>query len=160
MATTTTTAPAVYPKLGVKPWRTLRSRAASAPSTKFTPTYVATALGLANPESATNNVVRPLQQLSLIDDQGSLTERGNKWRIDSSYREACQEILDNVYPAELASFTDAAGAPDRTQLTSWFQHQKFGESNARQMAATYAMIAERQVPQAREADQNKPGQER
>lgn len=142
------TAVASYPKLGVATWRTLRTRAVQAPSTKFTSAAVAAILNLGSPASAAQNVVSPMQKLGLIDEHGVLTDRGNKWRNDATYAEACQEILDTVYPPELAGFTAVDGCPDKAMVIKWFQHQKFGNSNARQMATTYVMVAEKKVPEA------------
>lgn len=137
-----------YPKVTAKAWRALRSRAAAAPSTKFIPSTVATLMGMASPESARANTVRPMRKLGLIDDDGALTERGNKWRVDASYADACQEILEEVYPSDLLALTDSSGEPDGERVKAWFDHRGFGESNARQMAATYVMIASKQVPEA------------
>jgi hypothetical protein len=144
-----------YPKLGAAPWRTLRARAATAPSTKFTSTMVAATLGMATPDSASNNVVGPMRRLGLIDKDGNLTARGNKWRVDTSYGEACQEILDEIYPAELASFTDTHGVTDRAKVIIWFAHQGLGQSNAKQAASTYAMIADKKLPEVPQADPTK-----
>ncbi|WP_300613624.1 hypothetical protein [Trebonia sp.] len=104
--------------------------------------------GLANAASATTNIVSPLRRLGLLNEDGGLTARGNKWRVDASYADACQEILDDVYPSELASLTDATGAPDKTQVSTWFEHKGFGGVNARQMTSTYLMIAEKMLPTA------------
>lgn len=134
-----------YPKVGLKPWAMLRARAASAPSTRFSGQLVAALLGM-TPDSATGNVIRPMRQLGLLDDEGSLTQRGNKWRLDASYSDACQEILDEIYPADLAAFTDESGKADKSAVSTYFQHQGLGASNARQMAATYAMIATKTPP--------------
>ena len=41
-----------YPKISAKAWRTLRVRAAAAPTTKFTPDLVAALMEMASPESA------------------------------------------------------------------------------------------------------------
>lgn len=142
----TTTTRTAYPKIGQSPWAKLRVKAASAPSTKFNTSTVAALLGQ-TPVSATNNVVGPMQRLGLIDENGALTDLGNRWRNDGTYGEACQQIIDAVYPGDLAAFTDASGAPDRQQLIVWFRHHNYGESNARQMAATYAMIAEKKLPE-------------
>ena len=144
-----------YPKLGSSAWQTLRERAATTPSIKFAPATVATIMGLGSTESATTNIVRPMRQLGLIGEEWTLTERGCKWRVEATYGDACQEILDKVYPPELASFTDANGTPDRSQVTTWFQHKGFGNSNARQMASTYLMIAEKKVPTAAKSEQKK-----
>jgi hypothetical protein len=152
MATAVTT----YPKLGMTAWRILRARAAQAPTQKFTPATVATLLGHDSPVSAANNVVTPMQKIGLIDENGALTDLGNRWRNDASYAEACQEIIEKIYPPELAGFTTADGSPDKTMVTMWFQHQNFGDSNARQMASTYVMIAEKKVPEAATDKEPKP----
>ncbi|HZN15569.1 MAG TPA: hypothetical protein VFB78_14970 [Acidimicrobiales bacterium] len=109
-------------------------------------------LGMGSPKSAQNNVVSQVQRVGLIDDDGALTARGNKWRLDASYGDACQEILDDVYPGDLAALTDDAGAPDASAVRRWFDHKGFGESNARQMAATYTLIATKQVPDGAVSD--------
>ena len=135
-----------YPKITVKAWTTLRIRAANAPSTKFTPTGVAALTGMSSPKSALSNTVSPMRRLGLIDEDGALTERGNKWRVDSTYGDACQEILDEIYPDELGALTDDDGRPDTEKVKTWFGHRGFGEANARKMAATYIIVASRQVP--------------
>lgn len=136
-----------YPKVTSKAWATLRARAAAAPTTEFVPSTVAPLLGLSSPKSARDNTVTPLQKLGLIDDEGALTDRGNKWRVDASYAEACQEILDDVYPNELSALTTPDGDPDPQTVRTWFDQRGFGASNARQMAATYVMIASKEIPE-------------
>jgi hypothetical protein len=101
-----------YPKIPLKAWRELRVKANSAPTTKFTPEVVSALMTMASPESAASNVVRPLRRVGLIDSDGQLTSRGHKWRLDASYPEACQEILDEVYPPDLLALTDDSGSPD------------------------------------------------
>lgn len=142
-----------YPKIPVKAWRTLRAKAASAPSTKFTASTVAALMGMANPGSARDNIVTPLRRVGLIDEDGGLTPRGNKWRVDASYGEACDEILTEVYPEDLAALRNGSGEPDLQAVKRWFDHQGFGDSNAKQMAATYALIASKQIPEP-PAEQN------
>ena len=146
-------AASTYPRIGGKAWTALQSKAATTPSTKFTAEFVASLLGMANANSAQTNVIGPLRRLGLIDERGVLTDRGNKWRGDGSYAAACQEILDEVYPDELSGLVDDAGDPDVAKLRNWFELH-FGKANARQMAATYALIARKQLPDsgASEAD--------
>jgi hypothetical protein len=134
------------PKVGSKAWFTLRSKATNAPSTKFTPTFVAASLGMANADSALGNIVRPMRALGIFEEDGSLTALGNKWRNDSTYADACEEILKKVYPAELAHLTESDGKPSASQVKAWLGNEGFGESNARQMSATYVMIASKDIP--------------
>ncbi|MDE0603894.1 MAG: hypothetical protein OXI18_05760 [bacterium] len=145
-----------YPKIGVKTWATLRARAATAPSTKFTPETVAALMEMGNPKSARDNTVSPMRRLGLIDEDGALTDRGNKWRVDSSFGDACQEILDEFYPDELGSLTNEDGSPDADKVKNWFGHKGFGNSNARKMAATYVMVASKRLPEPPAAGSDKP----
>ena len=135
-----------FPKISATAWSTLRSRAAASPTVKLTPDSVAALMKLANAQSAEKNVVKPMRLLGLVDNDGNLTDRGNKWRIDESFDEACQQIMDDVYPEELRTLINEHGRPDRKMVKTWFQQQGFGESNARLMAATYVMVASKQLP--------------
>ena len=144
-----------YPKVSLKAWRTLRAKAVSAPTTKFTPDVVATLMDLSSPESALGNTVRPMRRLGLIDEDGALTDRGKKWSVDLSFGDACQEILDEVYPEDLEAMTDEDGNPDNTQVKKWFRIQGFGDSNARLMAGTYVLVASKQIPEFAATDSGK-----
>lgn len=139
------------PKIGVKPWFSLRSKVASTPSTKLTPSFVAAHFQMAGEKSALDNIVRPLRALGLVEEDGSLTERGNKWRVDASYAEACEEILKDVYPSELAALTDESGGVDTGTVATWLMQRGQGDANAKAMAATYAMIAAKSLEPARAA---------
>ena len=144
-----------YPKIAAKAWAALRARAVTAPTVKFTPDFVAALMGMANPESALANTVRPMRRLGLIDEHGALTERGNRWRADSSFGDVCQEILDEVYPGDLGALINDDGHPDAGRVRTWFDHKGFGSSNARLMAATYVMIARKEMPEQPGADSAK-----
>ena len=137
-----------YPKIAAKAWVALRARAVAAPTVKFTPDVVAALMGMANPESARGNTVAPMRRLGLIEEDGALTDRGNRWRVDSSFADVCQEILDEVYPDDLAALIDDDGRPDAARVKTWFDHKGFGASNARLMTATYVMIAKKEIPDA------------
>lgn len=148
-------ATASYPKISSKSWQVLRARVAAAPSVRLNASTVATLLKMANPSSASANVVHPLRRLGLVEEDGSLTERGHRWRVDATYAEACQEILDEVYPDDFKALTDGNGKPDRAQIQTWLQHKGQGASNASQAAATYVMIAEKRIPEPNTAEPKK-----
>ena len=125
-----------------------RTLVATAPSMKFTPSAVAALMGMASPASVRDNTVVPMRRLGLIDDDGALTPRGNKWRVDASYPEVGrEEVLDEIYPEELLSLTGPDGLPDGARVKTGSTHRGFGDSNARQMAATFTMIASKQLPE-------------
>ena len=144
-----------YPKIAAKAWAVLRFRAQAAPSTKFTPDMVAALMNLSGPKSALDNTVRPMRQLGLIDEDGALTARGNKWRVDSSLGDANQEILDEIYPEELGALIGDDGNPDAAMVRRWFDQRGFGTTNAGQMAATYVMIASKRIHEPPETDSGK-----
>lgn len=148
-------ATASYPKISSTAWQKVRARAATAPTAPITPSSIAALLGMSSPRSAIDNVVLPLRRLGLVDDDGRLTERGKKWRVDDSYGEACQEILDEIYPSDLTSLTDDQGRPEKSQVNSWFQYHGFGDANATKMAATYNLIAEKRIPESNSVEPKK-----
>lgn len=148
-------ATASYPKISSTAWQKVRARAATAPTAPITPGSIAALLGMSGPRSALDNVVLPLRRLGLVDEDGKLTERGKKWRVDATYGEACQEILDEIYPTDLTSLTDGDGKPEKSQVNSWFQYHGFGDANATKMAATYNLIAEKQLPESNIAEPKK-----
>lgn len=144
-----------YPKVPAKAWQVLRARVVTAPSTKLTASYVAPLLNMSSPASAQTNVLLPLKKLGLLNEDGTLTERGARWRVDATYPQACDEIIKETYPEDLRALVEADGAVDRNQVTTWFHHQGFGGSNANSMAATFAMIAEKRLPEAGSAEPKK-----
>ena len=52
-------------------------------------------------ESAKSNVLRPLKDLRIIDDQGKPTEFAERWRHDDEYSAVCHQIRALVYPSAL-----------------------------------------------------------
>ena len=112
-------------------------------------------LGALTGDDGSPDTVSPMRRLGLIDEDGVLTDRGKKWRVDSSFADACQEILEEIYPEELGALTGDDGSPDAAQVKTWFSLQGFGDANARQMAATYVMVARKQLPESPGADSAK-----
>jgi len=96
-------------------------------------------------------------ELEAREEGTKLALRGDVHSLggDATYAEACQEILDEIYPEELTALNDTGGSPNKSQINSWFQHQGFGGSNATQMASTYVMIAEKRLPEPNGAEPKK-----
>ena len=63
--------------------------------------------------------------------------------------------MDDIYPDELGALTDDDGSPDAAKVKTWFEYSGFGASNAQQMAATYVMVASKQVPEPPATDSGK-----
>ena len=92
---------ASYPVVTAKGWHAIRAKAFASPSTKFTPAVVRSLLDLGNDASAQTNVLRGMRSFGIVNDDGSLTELGTRWRVDETYAQACREILEKVYPEDL-----------------------------------------------------------
>ena len=108
-----------------------------------------------SPDSVVSNVIPPMKQFGLIDEDGTLTERGTKWRSDATYGDACQDILHDIYPESLGELVDDDGRPDSRKVKDWFVQQNLGDSNATKMARTYVLIAGKQIPETHGANTDK-----
>jgi hypothetical protein len=139
-----------YPRVTTTAWYQLRDRAEKSPSAKITASIVAALLEMGSEASARDNVVRGLTQMGIVDDEGALTDRGQKWRNKETYASACEEIIADVYPQDVVDIGEA-GAVER-----WFSGQGFGASNARTMARTYQVLAQPVIPDAVDAPATKP----
>jgi len=128
-----------YPIISEKSWWILRERfQASLPSVVST-NYVKTLLSMGSDASANNNVIVPMKRLGLIDDENKPTDLANEWRIDSSYKGACDKILQKVYPKELLDLF-AGVEVDRAAAKSWFMGRGVGENTASSMVAVFTLI--------------------
>ena len=108
---------------------------------QVTPAYLVTVLK-GKEQSVKTNVLRGLQTVGLVDEEGLTTNRATLWRDDSTYPEVCRQILNELYPAELQ---DAVPDPatDREAAKTWFKvTTSCGETAARQMTALYALLVE------------------
>ncbi len=89
-----------YPQMSANNWWALRNKFIQSVPANVTASYLSTVLPMTQ-QSATNNLLRPLKRIGLVDQENKPTERAYKWRDDDSYREACEEIRRKVYPQEL-----------------------------------------------------------
>jgi hypothetical protein len=122
-------------------WWTLRKKfLQTLPKGAIDGKYLSTLLGITEP--AAKNLIPPLKQIGLVDDQNKASDLANKWRHNDTYAEACKEMLDSVYPDGLK---DVQPGPDvdKSQAATWIsKHLGVGDSAAKRMAALYALIVE------------------
>lgn len=128
-----------YPRLPAKNWWTLRERFKQSMPGKVDADYLQSVLGLTSTASA-GNLIGPLRTLGLIDDESQPTERALDWRHDESYREVCNQILEEVYPQVLRdAFPDATA--DSTGVASWFaRNTGAGQGAAGGMTSLYSLL--------------------
>ena len=130
-----------FPMLPIKSWRTLRRQFQQSISDKVTTRYLASVLGIAE-KSAQNNIFPYLKSMNLIDAEGKPTPLANKWRIDDTYAEACEEIKTKTYPRELL---DAFPNPaeNRAGVQSWFAMKtSSGKVAVSKMVTLYIILAD------------------
>lgn len=130
-----------YPKIAKGNWFGLRDKLKQRVPTDLSPSYVASAMGMAE-GSARSNVVAPLKVLGIINEDGKPSDLAYDWRDDKKYGEVCEKIIENVYPQELRDlFHDESATLE--DLTSWFMRSaKVGEPAAKMYARTYLMLLE------------------
>lgn len=127
-----------FPKFPESNWWAIREQFKKTLPITVTATYLQSLLHLNSVKSA-QNLIAPLRQFGLIDQENRPTLRANQWRLDSSYEVACREIVDEVYSQELRDlFVDPA--VDIVSLREWFMTKGLGQTAASMAAATYALL--------------------
>jgi Family of unknown function (DUF5343) len=141
-----------YPIIPRKFWSDLRLRWKQSPPTQVTVSYLETAFGLGRKNAS--NFMPQLGALGLIED-GRLTPLAHEWRLDESYPEARQKILDRVYPQELREAQPCDNI-DPERLAAWFtRNTGTGEGAGHNMARLYTLICRGEDAGSREDAQTR-----
>ena len=142
-----------YPYIPVKSWWALRKQFNQSIPQRVTPSYLVAALN--STEGAAKDVLRGLQIVGIVDDDGFTTERAKLWRDDTSYAEVCRQIRDELYPTELLD-TNPGPEIDREATRRWYMATTGnGIKAANRMVAMYALLAEADPFAGDEAKSNK-----
>ena len=143
-----------YPKIAQANWFGLRDKLKQRVPGEITPSYVASAMGMAE-GSARANVVSPLKVLGIVGEDSKPTDLAYDWRDDSKYPEVCEKIIEANYPQELQ---DLFHTPDAqlSDVTSWFMRDaKVGEPAAKMFASTYLMLLQKKPEAAKDVVKSK-----
>ena len=141
---------ATYPKISRKLWWLLRERFKKTIPTVVTPTLVNSLAPMAD-ASARSNVISPLRELGLLDEDNKPTEWATRWRHDDDYAAVCHEIRQNTYPAELVEAFPDPDANQKQAIQSWFMKVgHVGEAAARMYADTYLLLSQAAPAKAEE----------
>ena len=133
---------ATYPKISRKLWWLLRDRFKKTIPTVVTPTLVNSLSPMAD-ASARSNVISPLRELGLLDDDNKPTEWAMRWRHDDEYAAVCHEIRKKIYPAELVEAFSEPDTSQKEQIKSWFMKVgNVGEAAARMYSDTYLLLSQ------------------
>lgn len=133
-----------YPMISEKVWWTLKKQFKKSVPAEISLQYLTTLLQLSNTSSAAT-IFGPLKQIGLIDEKGKPTDRLWDWRLDDKYKDVCNQILIEVYPAELLDlFPDPQ--VDKKRVENYFVSvSKVGEVAARKYAAFFALLKSGEV---------------
>ena len=128
-----------FPRIPAKNWWELRKKALNSPPSSISKEYLSSVLGLG--EGAASNLLPSLRLLGLIDDKGNTVDALHEWRHDQTYPTFCESAIRRIYPQELLSAAPPPD-PDVEVVIRWFSmKKKVGMAAAKQMAATYALLA-------------------
>lgn len=147
MATIATT----YPKISRKSWFLLRDRLKQSIPSTITPTLIIS-LSPMEESSARSNVLNPLRELGLIDEDNRATDLAQRWRHDDEYATVCHEIRAKVYPSDLVEAFPNADATKKESIKKWFMKVgQVGEMAAKMYADTYIMLSQADLSQPEKA---------
>lgn len=131
----------VFPQIPVKHWWALRRKFQQSIPGTVTANYLAATLNMKE-DSARANIIPPLKQMGIIDEEGKPKDRATKWRDDQQYPHVCNELLLKIYPKDLR---DAAPNPtqDKSSASRWFaNHTHAGKIAVGKMVACYTVLTE------------------
>ena len=110
----------IFPRIPASNWWTLRDQFVKSLPKEVSIGYLKSLLQL-NTEKTAQNLLPPLKQLGLVDDDNKPTDLANDWRNNSKYGDACEKMLQ-VYPQELRDLYHSPDV-DKTKLKDWFQYE-------------------------------------
>ena len=120
----------VYPKIPESNWWAIRNQFKKSIPAIVTSSYLKSLLNLTT-EKAARNLISPLRQMKLIDEDNKPTDRSNDWRNDEHYSSICLEITRELYPQELRALSPGPDY-DREKIVGWFMHDaKIGNGAAK-----------------------------
>ncbi len=128
-----------YPMISEKNWWIIRDKFKSALPSICSPTYIKSLLTMSSENSANSNVIVPMKCMGLINEDNKPTDLANNWRLDNTYKEACNTIVNNIYPKELLDLCPDANV-DRNIAKNWFMSRGVGETAANKMTAIFILL--------------------
>ncbi len=128
-----------FPMMPETSWWALRQQFKKTIPATVSISYLKSLLGLTSDQSA-RNILSPLKQMKIIDEEGKPLPRANDWRNDDKYPQVCKEILLEVYPSDLLDlFPD--DDIDTAVAKNWFMDVcALGASGASKTAATFSLL--------------------
>lgn len=138
------------PRITTKNWWGIRKKLKSTMPKSITKSFVAASMDIQE-SSAEANVIRPMKQMGLLDENGGPTRLANEWRNDGTYAAACKKIRESTYPQELLDLAPDLDT-DKTTVQNWIaSHLMVGDEAARQSMTVYMLLLEADPSKQNEA---------
>lgn len=133
-----------FPQIPATVWWGLKEKFLQKVPAKVDETYIAAQLGVQ--PTAARAYLSELKSIGLLDNDGKPAPIAKKWRMDATYREACDELLKQAYPIDLLEFSHPSQG-ERDKVVDWIMHAAdLGSGSAKNKAATYFMIGAANIP--------------
>jgi len=144
------------PKITTKNWWGIRKKLKSTMPRNVSKSFVAASMSIKE-TSAQMNVVAPMKQLGLLDENGAPTKLANEWRNDDTYAAACKKMRESTYPQELLDLAPNTET-DKSTVQTWISsHLMVGEESARQSTAVYMLLLEADASKEAESSSQNNG---
>lgn len=127
-----------FPQIPARVWWGVREFLNRSPKMKFDDGSLAVTLNVQ--PAAARQYLAELKRIGVLDEKGSATELGERWRHDEGYEAVVEEILRSAYPEGLVNIAPP-GSAERPAVERWFALAGLGSGTAKNKAGTYMMIA-------------------
>ena len=144
----------IFPMIPETSWWALRQQFKKTIPATVSVSYLKSLLGLTSDQSA-RNILSPLKQMKIIDEEGKPLQRANDWRNDEKYSQVCKDILLDIYPSDLLDlFPD--DIVDIMTAKNWFMDVcVIGDSAATKMTTTFSLLKNGKIKDTPEKKGNK-----
>jgi hypothetical protein len=126
-----------FPQIPGTVWWGVRAILNKTPNATVNERFLSVQLGVQ--EVAAKQYISELVSVGILNEDNRATPLANKWRLESTYRTAVDELMEAVYPEGLRHIAPY-GEGDRLKAMNWFQQEGLGEGSAKNRAATYFLI--------------------
>jgi hypothetical protein len=125
------------PQIPSTVWWGVRAILNKTPSATVDERFLSIQLGVQ--EVAAKQYIAELVSVGILNEDNKATPLAHKWRLDSTYHAAVDELIEAVYPEGLRHVAPP-GEGDRQKAVNWFQQEGLGEGTAKNKAATYFLL--------------------
>lgn len=127
-----------YPQIPSTVWWGVRAILQRTPNATIDERLLGVQLGVQ--EAAARAYITELRAVGIINEDGKATPLAHKWRLDDSYAEAVEQLIQDTYPEGLVHIAPP-GEAERQKVVSWFQREGLGHGAAGNKAATYLLLS-------------------